>query len=69
MDLLTFLDERVVLSDSSKSELVHEVDLVGLDHVLVLEARRRKEGCQLGELLTREGVVRREGRGGREDEP
>ena len=40
VDLLTFLDESVVLGDSSKGELVHEVDLVGLDHVLVLKTRR-----------------------------
>lgn len=37
MDLLSFLDEGVVLGDSSEGELLHEVDLVRLDHVLLLE--------------------------------
>lgn len=37
MNLLPLLDEGVVLGDSSEGELVHKVDLVGLDHVLVLE--------------------------------
>lgn len=37
MDLLSLLQEGVVLSDSSEGELVHEVDLVGLVHPLVLE--------------------------------
>lgn len=36
VDLLPFLQEGVVLSDSAKSELVHEVDLVRLVHPLVL---------------------------------
>lgn len=34
---LAFLNESVVLRDTAQRELVHEVDLVGLDHVAVLE--------------------------------
>jgi hypothetical protein len=37
VNLLSLLDEGVVLGDSSKRELLHEVDLVGLNHVLLLE--------------------------------
>lgn len=37
VDLLPFLQEGVVLSDSAKGELVHEVDLVRLVHPLVLQ--------------------------------
>lgn len=42
MNLLTLLDEGVVLSDSSEGELVHEIDLVGLNHVLVLKREKEK---------------------------
>ena len=34
--LRLLLEERVVLGDATQRQIVHEVDLVGLDHVLVL---------------------------------
>jgi hypothetical protein len=37
MDLLPLFQECVVLSDTTKSQLVHEVDLVRVLHMLVLE--------------------------------
>ena len=37
MHFLSFFDKGIVLCNTAQRELVHEVDLVGLDHVAVLE--------------------------------
>ncbi len=37
MNLLSLLDIGIVLRDTTKSEFVHEVNLVGGSHVFVLE--------------------------------
>lgn len=37
MDLLLLLDEGIILCDTAESELVHEVDFVGIVHVFILE--------------------------------
>lgn len=39
---LALLDEGVVLRNTTKGQLVHQVDLVRLDHVLVLVAENIK---------------------------
>ena len=38
MDLLPLLDEGVVLGDALEGELLHQVDLIGVAHVLPHEA-------------------------------
>lgn len=37
VDFLAFLDEGIVLGNTTKRQFVHQVDLVGLDHMLILE--------------------------------
>lgn len=41
MDFLLLFNECVVLSNSSKSELIHEINFVGLFKMLVLYAYQR----------------------------
>lgn len=36
MDLLLFLHESIVLCDPAQSKFVHQVDLVGVGHVIIL---------------------------------
>lgn len=43
MDLLAFLEEGIVLRHTAQGEFVHEVDLVGLAHPLVLCGVRKGE--------------------------
>ena len=45
MDLLLFFDESVVLRDTAESKLVHEIDLVRIMHVLVLEVFDNEWEC------------------------
>lgn len=49
MDLLTLLEEGVVLCDTAKGELVHKVDLVRLAHPLVLFERKTTKSVGEGE--------------------
>jgi hypothetical protein len=43
VDLLALLEEGVVLGDTTKGELIHEVDLVRLAHPLVLQEGKRED--------------------------
>ena len=58
MDLLPLLDEGVVLGDALEGELLHEVDLVGVAHVLAHEALDGEgEGGRVEEDLADGGQV------------
>ena len=58
VDFLAFLHKGIVLGDTAESELVHQVDLVGLDHVLILEGLDDEgEGCRVKHDLTLLGEV------------
>jgi predicted oxidoreductase len=39
VNLLTLLHKRIVLRDTSQSELLHQVDLVGFSHVAILRGQ------------------------------
>ena len=43
VDLLAFLEKGIVLGKTTQGQLVHEVDLVGLDHMLILSTWRDKK--------------------------
>ncbi len=61
MNFLPLLDERVVLSDTLEGQLVHQVDLVGVSHVLLHEGlHREREGGGVQEDLSGGGQVRDE---------
>ncbi len=46
VDFLLLFDEGVVLGDSAESEFVHEIDLVGISHMLIFELfDNHWEGC------------------------
>ncbi len=47
MDLLLFFDKCIILGNATKSELVHQVDFVGVIHVLIGEILNGdREGCR-----------------------
>ena len=39
MDLLTFLDESIILCNAAEGQFVHQVDLMGRFHMFVLNPR------------------------------
>lgn len=43
VDFLAFLDKGIVLGNTTKRQFVHQVDLVGLDHMLILSTWRDKK--------------------------
>jgi len=57
VDLLLLLDKGVVLSDTPQSELIHQVDLIWVGHVLIREMLyRNRESCREEHDLTVLGV-------------
>ena len=57
VDFLLLLDESIVLGDTTQRELVHEVDLIRIAHVLVREVFHREgESCREEHDLSVSGV-------------
>ena len=51
---LALLDKGIVLCDAFESQLLHQIDLIGLPHGLLLERLDLSAGIEAGAVLVRD---------------